>query len=356
LTIGQYSIPFIGPAPSKLDTVVTNQLMAGLNSLCLSPHTFLGTDRLSLGQVDTEILYAALKNARNLRVEGDEDCRAVFQCFQLGQTNCKTLTAVGDLSQLEDRLWALNLEELDLSSAVISVEQVKLLLEANLVNRTIERINLAGRNLENMDQFDENFSSCFRENINNFTHLDIGFTRIPHKFLVIICEAIRSKSTRLRTLAIGQLTIGRLSSDLLSAVINNICDLDISCASLSPEQVSQLLRSVESSVNLKKLTISRIESLELVDPAEFQTCFKRLHTLSLRWTTLPKESLETIILSSVEGSEIKTLDLEETDLTEVNPELVEAAAGTFQLIQTWRDREGMREILSMAHQGEQFST
>lgn len=49
-------------------------------------------------------------------------------------------------------------------------------------------------------------------------------------------------------------------------------------------------------------------------------------------------------------------DLEETDLTEVNPELVEAAAGTFQLIQTWRDREGLREILSMAHQGEQFST
>ena len=57
LTIGQYANRVIEPVPSKLDPVKTNLVMAAMFSLSLSPHTFLGTERLSLGQVHTERLY-----------------------------------------------------------------------------------------------------------------------------------------------------------------------------------------------------------------------------------------------------------------------------------------------------------
>ena len=42
--------------------------------------------------------------------------------------------------------------------------------------------------------------------------------------------------------------------------------------------------------------------------------------------------------------------MEETDLSEVNPELVKAAAADCQLIQSWRDRPGVREALSLLQQ------
>ena len=57
-------------------------------------------------------LFLVLKTAQTIRAEGEEDCRAVFECFQLGQMNCKALAAVGDLSQLEPGLWSLKVEEL----------------------------------------------------------------------------------------------------------------------------------------------------------------------------------------------------------------------------------------------------
>ena len=169
--VNEYSIPLIDILPlddTKLDAVKTNLVIDAMISLSVFPQTFVGTERLSLGTVDTlklyegemrdrraqiktDFLFLVLKTCQTIRAEGDEDCRAVFECLQQGPTHCKALAAVGDLSQLEPGLWSLTVEELgqknpiwkkifeffvsDLSSAIVSCEQVKLLFEANLINR-----------------------------------------------------------------------------------------------------------------------------------------------------------------------------------------------------------------------------
>jgi Leucine-rich repeat (LRR) protein len=230
--------------------------------------------------------------------------------------------AENNLSTVEPSLLAslAHLETIDLHYTGLNKEQLETLFKAIKEGNTLKNLNLIENDLAPVEP-------ALMNAFTKLETLELRYTNITHDQLKVFFEAI-GEQTHLKCLDLGGNDLNLIEPALITRV-NDLHTVNFCETGLNKDQLESLFKAMTRGTQLKSLNLEGNDLFTV--EAGLLTVINFLQFVNLCYTDLTGLHLDVLFRVMGEGTKLKRLDL--SDLSSVDPTLLEAVKSIVQVTQ-----------------------
>ena len=235
------------------------------------------------------------------------------------------------------------LSSLGLSDVLLSETQWTSILNlASLSSLSLRMINMTSID---PDLLARSLSSC--------STLSLDFVALNQPQWVRLFESILSTSKK-RRLRICSVDLSKLPSPLLSSVIARCDSVDLSFSSLSPQQLTDVLKGVITASSLQELHLTGVDLSSMPEPS-LARAVTSVTRASLAKTKLTGSQVTSVLAANLGRSRLRHLDLGQCRLAGVDSEVMALSLSRLQSVHLYNTLVTRDQLARLVTQVDKFS-
>ena len=238
---------------------------------------------------------------------------------------------------------AQSLEKLHLNDTFLSIEQCKSLLNGIKDNPLLTSLGLGGQpSLKELPR--EMMMNMITQNLKC---LELNVTNLEPQQMETIFKQI-SKLPTMTKLDLSRNVLTEVDKDILAEALSNIEDIGLMQTELSKDQVDALLGQILKKQKTKEANLYEM-NLKDADKFLLAETVKTMEVVVLSFTSITYDQIITLLEAIKKGSKLRTLYLNQDQLSKVDTQLLCEAILTLEyvyLLNTGLARETVTELVS----------
>ena len=218
----------------------------------------------------------------------------------------KELLVVADLSSVDPELLVkvvVKMEDIGFRSTYLFTEQVERMFKALSQGSSLKILDIGEGCKKNVLASVE--PELFTGIINHLEELNLDHAKIIDLQAQAIFDAIRG-SNKLKILRLRFNNLSAVEPEVLAKALNKLEEVDVCGSQLTDEQALVVIRELSENSNLKMLDMGETD-LSSVEPGLLARAVNKLEEAELQDTNLSKEQIEAILHLSLEHTSLKRL-------------------------------------------------